>query len=116
MNLRCCDSCSRRFKELNRIEIGKQNTEWYVCADCYTDVVPRIPYPVRGRMIPTTCARCGATDRALIMSVFNTDVICLDCKDKERLHPAYRAAADAEIAAVKAGDYNFPGVGKPVDL
>jgi len=43
MNLRTCDCCAKRSKELNRVEVGAQHTEWYVCADCYTNVVPRIP-------------------------------------------------------------------------
>ena len=43
MNLRTCDCCRGRFKELNRVEVGKANTEWFVCADCYNNTVPRIP-------------------------------------------------------------------------
>jgi hypothetical protein len=55
MNLRHCSSCGKRFKELNRVEVGKHNTEWFVCADCYTNVVPRIPrdtdVPLLSKMI-----------------------------------------------------------------
>jgi hypothetical protein len=50
------------------------------------------------------------------MSMFNEDLICPSCEDKERNHPDRKAAADAELAAVKAGNYNFKGVGKPDDL
>ncbi len=42
MNLRTCDCCGKRFKELSRVEVGKHNQEWFVCADCYTYEVPRI--------------------------------------------------------------------------
>jgi hypothetical protein len=50
------------------------------------------------------------------MSKFNTDIICMDCKDKEREHPQFKRAVDAELAACMRGDYNFPGIGKPADL
>ena len=50
------------------------------------------------------------------MSRFNTDIICDPCEKLERAHPKYREAQEAELAAVKAGNYNFPGIGKPADL
>jgi hypothetical protein len=50
------------------------------------------------------------------MSYFNTEEICLDCKVLEQAHPLYPEAVAAECAAVKAGDMNFPGIGKPDDL
>jgi len=50
------------------------------------------------------------------MSRFNTDIICVPCEDKEKAHPLYEKAWEAELAAVKAGDYNYPGIGKPEDL
>ena len=48
--------------------------------------------------------------------MFNTEVICMDCKAKEEKHPDYEAAREAEAAQVRAGNYNFAGVGKPADL
>lgn len=42
MNLRLCDCCGKQFKELNRVEVGKHNVEWFVCAACYNNVVPHI--------------------------------------------------------------------------
>jgi len=48
--------------------------------------------------------------------MFNTEMICSDCKGKERHHPDYAAAQAAELAAVQAGDYNFSGIGKPANL
>jgi len=62
------------------------------------------------------CDRCGKETQATIMSTFNTEMICLECKAKERAHPDYERARAAEARAVRAGDYNFPGVGKPSDL
>lgn len=64
----------------------------------------------------THCDRCHQPALATIMSRFNTDTICLPCEKKERAHPDYQKAADAELAAVRRGDYNFPGIGKPADL
>jgi len=53
------------------------------------------------------------------MSRFNTDEICCgdkSCVTKECNHPKYVEAANAELDAVKSGDMNFPGIGKPADL
>jgi len=52
----------------------------------------------------------------MIMSRFNTDMICEDCEAKEKAHPEYQAAHDREVEEVRKGNYNFPGVGKPADL
>lgn len=40
----------------------------------------------------------------------------MNCESKERAHLKYEDAAVAELAAVKRGDYNFPGVGRPHDI
>ena len=50
------------------------------------------------------------------MSMFNTDLICIPCKDKEKAHPEYDNAVEAERNAVIQGDYNFKGIGKPDNL
>lgn len=57
------------------------------------------------------CDRCGKETISTIMSMFNTDEICMDCKDKEKQDPRYEEAVEAERAAVLSGNYNFPGVG-----
>lgn len=57
------------------------------------------------------CERCGAETGVTIMSMFNTQTICLDCKDGEARHPSYLQARAAEEAAVRAGNSNFPGAG-----
>lgn len=62
------------------------------------------------------CDRCGKKTNAATMSMFNTDMLCMNCLRKEKNHPDYQKARDAEHAAVASGDYNFPGIGKPDDL
>ncbi len=62
------------------------------------------------------CHRCGTKTTVHTMSRFNTDLLCDDCNTKERSHPQYRQACEAEERAVRGGNYNFSGVGKPADL
>lgn len=57
------------------------------------------------------CDRCSKETLSTIMSMFNYDVLCLECKQKEREHPDYEAAREAEADAVRAGNYHFPGIG-----
>ena len=45
------------------------------------------------------------------MSKFNTDTVCMPCKEDERLAPGYEHADKIEYEAVRAGVRNFPGVG-----
>ena len=60
----------------------------------------------------TTCDRCGGSlAGGRTMSMFNTETICMACADAERKRVDYKAAQEAERAAVKAGDWNFKGVG-----
>ena len=59
------------------------------------------------------CGRCGVETSIHTMSKFNTDELCLLCEEQEREHPDYGYACVIEEAAVKAGNYNFPGVGWP---
>ena len=50
------------------------------------------------------------------MSMFNTQILCLDCKEKEEKHPEYNNAQKDELEALKKGNYNFKGIGKPNNL
>jgi len=59
----------------------------------------------------TKCDRCRTETNVTTMSMFNTQVICMDCQDAERKRPDFEAARQAETEAVLRGDYNFPGVG-----
>ena len=63
-----------------------------------------------------TCDRCGRETGSYTMSMFSTEEICLDCKDREMQHPDYEEARRVESEAVKRGDFHFPGVGTPADL
>jgi hypothetical protein len=65
---------------------------------------------------PAPCQRCQATTDHTMMSMFNTDIICMACKDRERKHPKYWEAVNAECKAVEVGNTNFAGIGKPEDL
>ena len=67
-------------------------------------------------MLKTRCDRCFGDATVSTMSIFNTDTICMPCKEKEKQHPLYAKAREAELAAVRSGNLNFPGIGKPVDL
>jgi len=57
------------------------------------------------------CDRCGGTlEAGRIMSMFNTDCLCLTCKEQEKNRPDYPAAVKAEHEAVKKGNTNFNGI------
>lgn len=47
------------------------------------------------------CHRCGAKTSIHIMSMFNTDLICMTCKDKEKRRADYKAAEEADLAAYR---------------
>jgi hypothetical protein len=42
--------------------------------------------------------------------MYSTALICLECKDQETQRSDYKAAAAAELAAIKAGNFNFEGI------
>jgi len=58
-----------------------------------------------------TCRRCGKETNVTIMSYFNTQEICMECSDKERESPRFKEAREADEAAIRAGNYNFKGIG-----
>lgn len=58
-----------------------------------------------------TCDRCGGSLKGgRIMSMLNTDCLCLACKKKEKEHPHYKEAVKAELEEVKKGNYNYEGL------
>lgn len=58
------------------------------------------------------CDRCGGSlESGRIMSMYNTDCICMDCKRKEVQRRDYELARNAEIAQIRMGNYNYKGVG-----
>jgi hypothetical protein len=58
-----------------------------------------------------SCDRCGAELKIRIMSMFNEDVICMSCKEKEMEHPKYNEAREADMNEIRKGNYNFKGIG-----
>lgn len=62
------------------------------------------------------CDRCGNDlGNTRIMSMFNADCLCESCAEKEKRHPDYAKARDADHDAIASGNYNFPGIGYPGD-
>lgn len=58
------------------------------------------------------CDRCGGdTNGHTIMSMFNTDIICMRCKDKEKEREDYKKAVDKDNEEIRRGNYNFGGIG-----
>lgn len=45
------------------------------------------------------------------MSMYNDDCICIECKKKERMREDYGAACEADMSAVRSGNYNYKGIG-----
>lgn len=59
----------------------------------------------------THCDCCGGSLKGgRIMSMYNTDCICLYCKDKESKRPDYGKAVKAENEEIKKGNYNYKGI------
>lgn len=48
-------------------------------------------------MLPSHCARCAVETKAMIMSMYNTDWICMDCKDIEKARPDYTDAVVKDL-------------------
>lgn len=63
-------------------------------------------------MFRENCDRCHQpTNGRTIMSMYNEQVICTGCKDKERQRHDYNEAVAADVAQIKQGNYNFGGIG-----
>ena len=57
------------------------------------------------------CDRCGGSlDQGRIMSMLNTNCICLACKEKEKTRNDYEEAVKAEHEEIKKGNYNYKGI------
>lgn len=58
------------------------------------------------------CQRCNKpTNGITIMSMFSTQIICMDCKEKETQDPRYADAVKADNEQIKKGNFNFKGIG-----
>jgi hypothetical protein len=59
----------------------------------------------------TACDRCGGSlSEGRILSMFNTDCICMNCKTKERAHNDYSQAVEREREALQRGNRNYKGI------
>ena len=57
------------------------------------------------------CERSGAPLNGVrIMSMFNTQVICMNCKDKEKSDSEYNEAVQDDHNEIKSGNFNFKGI------
>lgn len=66
---------------------------------------------VCGVHIPGHCQRCGQKATGTTRSPFNTQIICMRCREKELRHPDLRTAEDMMRRAEKRKDKNFLGLG-----
>ena len=58
-----------------------------------------------------TCDRCCSNlDGGRIMSMFNTDCICITCSEKEKQNKNYDKAVEADHMQIRKGNYNFKGI------
>ena len=57
------------------------------------------------------CQRCGKQSAAYIMSMYNEQMICMACKDNETKREDYSRAQDADVDAIRQGNFNFKGIG-----
>ena len=55
------------------------------------------------------CDRCHRETDITIMSMLNTDILCLDCKEAEEGDPRYQEARRAEAEACRRGDLQLSG-------
>lgn len=63
-------------------------------------------------MFRENCERCNQpTNGITIMSMFNEQIICLKCKEKEKKRGDYDKAVQADIEEIKKGNFNFKGIG-----
>ncbi|MEK3988444.1 gamma-glutamylcyclotransferase [Robertmurraya sp. FSL R5-0851] len=59
----------------------------------------------------THCDRCGGNLKSgRIMSMYNTNCICMSCKDKESKRTDYGEAVKADHEEIKKGNYNYKGI------
>ena len=57
------------------------------------------------------CDRCGRSlAGGRTMSMYSTECICMACKKQEKARPDYKEAAQAELDAVKQGNFNYKGI------
>jgi len=60
--------------------------------------------------IPGQCDRCGKPSKSFTGSWLNTEMICMDCAEREKEEPDYQVARDIENQEVRKGNLNYPGI------
>lgn len=70
----------------------------------------------KGDWLRGSCDRCGCSSINFRCSIFNTQMICSDCIEKEMKHPLYQKAKQAEREECLKGNLNYDGIGLPDDL
>ena len=58
------------------------------------------------------CHRCSKKTNCHTMSMFNENLICMQCKADERKDPRYKEAQEADRLAIQSGNFNFKGIGR----
>jgi len=66
--------------------------------------------------MPQNCERCKKETTHTIMSLFNQEMCCKECIEKERAHPKFKEATSQQLEEMQKGNYNFSGIGLPDDL
>lgn len=57
------------------------------------------------------CDRCGGSlEKGRIMSMFNTESICMACLEKEKKDKYYDKAVKADHEEIRKGNYNYKGI------
>jgi hypothetical protein len=85
-------------------------SEFLNCAIMKTQVSGPVSY------YKQICHRCGEEAETLRSSWFNTDMLCLNCRQVEGNHPLYAYAQYAAFVKAQTGDYCFVGIGLPQEL
>ena len=57
------------------------------------------------------CQRCYKVTSGFIMSMYNIQMICEECKSRETKRDDYRSAQEADEVAIRQGNFNFKGIG-----
>lgn len=75
-----------------------------------------MPHDILNSYKNGVCERCHKQSSTFRMSMFNTQLICPECIEKERNHPSYKKAVETERNEYLKGNRNFFGIGLPADL
>ena len=66
-------------------------------------------YPETYKNWDGICHECEEETSSWTMSMYSTKLICWDCKDKEMQRDDYHLAVEADEAAIRRGNHNYPG-------